>query len=104
MPRPKDSGQLRAWACAPSPSTPTPASITSRRWPQRTDATTELKVYSNADKVTATLNGTALGAVNSSDHVFRWANVTLKPGRNAVTVTATINGSTYTDTVDWTLG
>lgn len=78
--------------------------ITSRRWTQRTDATTELKVYSNADRVTATLNGASLGTLSSSDHIFRWTNVTLKPGQNTVVVTATINGSTYTDSVDWTLG
>ncbi|MEH0628345.1 glycoside hydrolase family 2 protein [Streptomyces stelliscabiei] len=78
--------------------------ITSRRWTQRTDAATELKVYSNVDRVTATLNGTSLGTLSSSDHIFRWTNVTLKPGQNTVVVTATINGSTYTDSVDWTLG
>jgi hypothetical protein len=64
----------------------------------------DLKVYSNADTVTATLNGTSLGVVSSSDRVFRWPNVTLKPGRNTIVVTAAINGSTYTDTADWTLG
>jgi Glycosyl hydrolases family 2, sugar binding domain/Glycosyl hydrolases family 2, TIM barrel domain len=31
--------------------------ITSRRWTQRTDAATELKVYSNAPQITASLNG-----------------------------------------------
>ncbi|MFE6624419.1 DUF4982 domain-containing protein [Streptomyces sp. NPDC057740] len=77
--------------------------ITSRRWTQRTDATTEVKVYSNASQVTATLNGTSLGTLRSSDHILRWANVTLRPGQNTVTVTATINGSTYTDSVNWTL-
>ncbi|MER6560015.1 glycoside hydrolase family 2 TIM barrel-domain containing protein [Streptomyces sp. NPDC001027] len=86
------------WAAAPT------LYITSRRWTRRTEATTELKVYSNADKVTATLNGVSLGAVSSSDHVFRWTGVTLRPALNTVVVTATVNGSTYTDTVDWTLG
>ncbi|MFM9559071.1 MULTISPECIES: glycoside hydrolase family 2 protein [Streptomyces] len=78
--------------------------ITSRRWTQRTDATTELKVYSNASQVTATLNGTSLGTLTSNDHIFKWPNITLRPGQNTVTVTATINGTTYTDTVSWTLG
>ncbi|MEV6380451.1 glycoside hydrolase family 2 TIM barrel-domain containing protein [Streptomyces sp. NPDC051773] len=83
-------------------STPT-LHITSRRWTERTDATTELKVYSNASRVTATLNGASLGAVTSGDRVFIWPAVTLRPGRNTVTVTATIDGTTRTDTVDWTL-
>ncbi|MDX3643521.1 DUF4982 domain-containing protein, partial [Streptomyces sp. MB09-02B] len=78
--------------------------ITSRRWTQRTDASTELKVYSNADRVTATLNGVTLSTLSSGDHIFRWPSITLRPGQNTVTVTATINGSTYTDTVNWTLG
>jgi beta-galactosidase len=41
-------------------STPT-LYITSRRWTKRTTAATELKVYSNAATVTATLNGASLG-------------------------------------------
>ncbi|MFF9036006.1 hypothetical protein ACF090_11100 [Streptomyces sp. NPDC014892] len=36
-----------------------------------------------------------------SDHIFRWPTLTLRPGRNTVTVTATINGTTYTDSADW---
>ncbi|MBE8472164.1 glycoside hydrolase family 2 protein [Streptomyces justiciae] len=77
--------------------------ITSRRWTQRTDAVTELKVYSNADTVTATLNGPPLGSRSSGDRIFRWADITLRPGQNTVTVTATIDGATYTDRVVWTL-
>ncbi|MEV6008360.1 glycoside hydrolase family 2 TIM barrel-domain containing protein [Streptomyces sp. NPDC051976] len=86
------------WAATPT------LYITSRRWTQRTDAATELKVYSNATLVTATLNGASLGAVTSSDRIFRWTGVTLRPGRNTVTVTAVIGGATRTDSVDWTLG
>jgi beta-galactosidase len=52
---------------------------------------------------TPTLNGTSPGTVKSSDRVFRWPNVTLRPGRNTVAVTATIGGSPYTDSVVWTL-
>jgi beta-galactosidase len=90
------------WYKANWASTPT-LYITSRRWTRRTDATTELKVYSNADEGTATLNGTSLGTLSSSDRIFRWANVTLKQVQNTVAVTATVNGSTYTDSVVWTL-
>jgi beta-galactosidase len=91
------------WYKANWASTPT-LYITSRRWTQRTDAATELKVYSNASQVTATLNGTSLGTLSSGDRIFRWPGITLRPGQNTVTVTATINGSTYTDSVNWTLG
>ncbi|MCF1592072.1 glycoside hydrolase family 2 TIM barrel-domain containing protein [Streptomyces muensis] len=91
------------WYKANWASTPT-LHITSRRWTRRTDATTELKVYSNADKVSATLNGTALTTLSSGDRIFKWPGIVLRPGENTVEVTATINGSTYTDSVVWTLG
>ncbi|WCN79573.1 glycoside hydrolase family 2 protein [Micromonospora sp. LH3U1] len=78
--------------------------ITSRRWTQRSTAATELKVYSNASSVSATLNGTSLGSRSSTDHIFKWTGVTLRPGANTVQVTATIDGATVIDTVTWTLG
>ena len=77
--------------------------ITSRRWTTRTDTATEIKVYSNATDVTAVLNGISLGSRSSTDHIFTWTGVTLRPGANTVTVTASINGATQTDTVTWTL-
>ncbi|MEU3460737.1 glycoside hydrolase family 2 TIM barrel-domain containing protein [Streptomyces sp. NPDC006733] len=85
------------WAATPT------LYITSRRWTARTVAATQLKVYSNAANVTAVLNGTALGTRSSTDRVFTWTGVTLRPGANTITVTATIDGTTHTDTVTWTL-
>ncbi|WP_367318720.1 hypothetical protein [Streptomyces sp. HUAS ZL42] len=41
--------------------------------------------------------------MSSGDRAFGWSNVKLTPGRNTVAVSATINGSTYTDMVEWTL-
>jgi beta-galactosidase len=75
--------------------------ITSRRWTQRTTAATELKVYSNAATVTATLNGVSLGSRTSTDHIFKWTGVTPRPGANTFQVTATINGTPITDTVSF---
>ncbi|WP_234439972.1 carbohydrate-binding protein [Streptomyces bicolor] len=90
------------WFKANWASTPT-LYITSRRWTHRTVASTEIKVYSNASTVTATLNGDSLGDPSSSaDRIFKWP-VTLQPGDNIVTVKATIDGTTQTDTVTWTL-
>jgi len=77
--------------------------ITSRRWTQRTTATTDVKIYSNAATVTLSLNGTSLGSRSSADHIFTWPGVTLRSGTNTVTATAVINGTTVTDTVTWTL-
>jgi beta-galactosidase len=77
--------------------------ITSRRWTQRTAAATQVKVYSDAATVTVTLNGVSLGAKSSTDHIFTWTGVTLRPGANTITAAATINGSPVTDSVTWTL-
>ncbi|WP_249051832.1 carbohydrate-binding protein [Cellulomonas fimi] len=84
-------------------STPT-LHITSERWADRTDPLTDLKVYSNATSVSATLNGRPLGSRASGDKIFRWDDVTLDPGQNVVTVAATIGGVRRTDSVTWTLG
>jgi beta-galactosidase len=86
------------WSTAPT------LYVTSRRWTARTAAATEIKVYSNAGTVNVTLNGTSLGARSSTDRIFKWTGVTLARGQNTVTATATINGTTHTDTVTWTLG
>jgi beta-galactosidase len=78
--------------------------ITSRRWTDRTTAVTTIKVYGTVDSVTLTLNGVALGpAKTSTNHIYSWPNVTLAPGANTVQATGTRGGTTYTDTVTWTL-
>ncbi len=78
--------------------------ITSRRWTNRTAAVTTIKVYGSVDSVTLTLNGVALGpAKTSTNHIYSWPDVTLAPGTNAVQATGTRGGTTYTDTVTWTL-
>jgi beta-galactosidase len=78
--------------------------ITSRRWTNRTVATTTIKVYGSVDSVTLKLNGVALGpAKTSTNHVYTWPNVTLQNGTNTVVATGSRSGTTFTDTVTWTL-
>jgi beta-galactosidase len=78
--------------------------ITSRRWTDRTDAVTTIKVYGSVDSVTVKLNGVALGSAKTSgNHIYSWASVTLRPGANTVEASGTRNGTTFTDTVTWTL-
>jgi beta-galactosidase len=78
--------------------------LTSRRWTDRTTATTTIKVYGTADSVQVLLNGVALGAAKTStNHIYSWPNVTLSPGANTVEVIGTSGGTTLTDTVTWTL-
>ncbi|SDZ42964.1 beta-galactosidase [Amycolatopsis xylanica] len=76
--------------------------LTSRRWTQRTAASTTVKVYGTADSVSLSLNGTPVSTKTSADHIFTWP-ITLKPGPNVLTVTGTRAGQTFTDTVTWTL-
>jgi len=79
--------------------------IASTRFVDRTDAATEVKVYSNASSVTLQVNGVSLGAQAdpTGDRVFRWPNVRLSPGENRVSVIARIGSSDVTDSCVWTL-
>jgi beta-galactosidase len=77
--------------------------ITGRRFTDRVDAIADIKVYSNADAVEVRLNGASLGVQSGPDHLFIWSGATLGPGDNVVEAFATIGGTTFTDTVTWTL-
>ncbi|HEX6765724.1 MAG TPA: glycoside hydrolase family 2 TIM barrel-domain containing protein [Polyangiaceae bacterium] len=76
--------------------------ITSRRFTPRTTATTTVKVYSNLDSVTLTVNGTSRGAGTGADHIFQWTNVPLTTGQNTVQATGTSGTTTAMDSVTWT--
>jgi beta-galactosidase len=78
--------------------------LTSRRWTDRTAATTTIKVYGTVDSVQVTVNGVPVGqALTSTNHIYSWPGVRLSPGANTVRVTGTRGGVTYTDTATWTL-
>jgi beta-galactosidase len=62
--------------------------ITDQRFTPRTSAAAEIKAYSNAPVLEATLNGADLGPVRSADHIFRWSGLRLAAGENHVTVRA----------------
>ncbi len=69
--------------------------ITSRRFAERTEKTVPVKVYSNAPAVKLAVPDELKRAV--------WPEVTLKPGVNTITATASMGGKTYTDSCKWTL-
>ncbi|WP_394836436.1 beta galactosidase jelly roll domain-containing protein [Pendulispora rubella] len=77
--------------------------ITSRRWTNRTKATTTVKVYGNVDSVSLSVNGAPIGTASSSNHIYTWPNVNLAPGANHITVTGSRGTESYTDDVVWTL-
>ncbi len=78
--------------------------ITSRRFNERTNAVTDVKIYSNAKKVELSLNGISQGRNSDSTNcVFIWQNVALKSGENKVEARAEIGGTNLTDSCAWEL-
>jgi beta-galactosidase len=78
--------------------------ITSRRFNERINAVTDVKIYSNATEVEMLLNEVSQGKrSNGTDGVFIWKNVALKPGENHIKVKAKRNGQNLTDSCVWTV-
>jgi beta-galactosidase len=78
--------------------------ITSRRHTERTNAVTDVKIYSNAKNVELRVNGVSHGSrKNDGNAVFVWPQVTLKPGGNAIEATARHSGKTLQDRCEWQL-
>ncbi len=78
--------------------------ITSRRFAERTQKTVPVKVYSNAQTVTLSVNGKKVGSMKTdAQKCAIWEKVELNPGENTITVTATLKGKTVKDTCTWTL-
>ncbi len=72
--------------------------VTDRRFTPRPNAEGPVKVYSNCDEVTLTVNGQRLAAVKPNDvHVFAWPTVTLKDGENRIEASGVRGGVTVTD-------
>ncbi|HUE37654.1 MAG TPA: DUF4982 domain-containing protein, partial [Candidatus Acidoferrum sp.] len=78
--------------------------IASRRFTERANAVTNVKIYSNANKVELFVNGTSLGINGGSTNcVFVWNDVTLKPGENKIEARANRNGQILSDNCVWKL-
>ena len=78
--------------------------IASRRFTERTNAITDAKVYSNADKVELWLNGKSLGQRgNGTNGVFLWKDVPLQPGENLVQAGARRGAKRLSDSCVWIL-
>jgi beta-galactosidase len=78
--------------------------LASRRFTERTNAVTSVKIYSNANQVELRLNGRSLGRRSGGTNgVFLWREVSLKPGENRVEALAERNGQKLTDTCVWAL-
>jgi beta-galactosidase len=78
--------------------------ITSRRFIDRTNSLTDVKVYSNAGEVDLLLNGVSQGALRrGTDCVFVWRNVKLQPGQNRIEARAHRDNQELGDNCVWKL-
>jgi beta-galactosidase len=78
--------------------------ITSRRFTERTNMVTDVKIYSNAKEVEMLLNGASQGKrSNGTDGVFIWSKVALKQGENHIEAKARRGGQNLTDNCIWTV-
>jgi beta-galactosidase len=78
--------------------------ITSRRFAERTNAVTDVKIYSNAQEVELLLNGKSQGKRgDGANCVFIWKDVNLEPGQNQITAKVERDGKKLSDSCVWTL-
>ena len=79
--------------------------ITSRRHTQRTEAKTDIKVYSNCHKVDIVLNGQPLTVESRGMGIFVARDVTLRHGENQIVARALDQrqAAPLTDQCTWTL-
>ena len=78
--------------------------ITSRRFTERINAVTDVKIYSNGSRVELLLNGKSQGKrADGTNCVFIWKDVPLKPGENRVEARAKRDGKSLSDSCVWNL-
>ena len=78
--------------------------ITSRRFTNRTNAVTEVKVYSNAAEVELLVNGVSMDKHNGDGNaVFVWKDVQLRHGENVIEARAEHKGAKMSDRCIWML-
>ena len=78
--------------------------ITSRREITRTNHVTDVKIYSNAQNVTLSIDGKTQGTQkNAGDNVFVWKTIELVKGENLIEATANIHGVKCADNCRWNL-
>jgi beta-galactosidase len=76
--------------------------ITSRRFNERTNAVTNVKIYSNAGDVELLVNGVSQGSHSSDGNdVFTWSNIQLAAGQNRIEAKAERDGQDLSDSCAW---
>lgn len=78
--------------------------ITSRRFTERTKASTDVKIYSNASEVELLVNGMSQGKqAGGANCIFIWKDVKLQPGENHIEARARRDDHALGDSCVWTL-
>jgi len=77
--------------------------ITSSRYIFREKAETQVKVYTNLDDVSLTINGTEHQQKSPEKGIITWDEITLQEGNNGIIVSGTRDGKTYYDDCIWVL-
>jgi beta-galactosidase len=76
--------------------------ITSRRFTERTNSVTDVKIYSNANEAELLLNGVSQGKrSNDGNAVFIWKNIQLATGENKIEAKAERDGQSLNNTCVW---
>lgn len=78
--------------------------ITSRRYTERTNPVTDIKIYTNANEAELYINGKKLRK-SSKDKLNRviWNDITLNKGKNIIEVKAKCGKKTISDSCEWNL-
>ncbi len=77
--------------------------ITSRRHVERTQAETDVKIYSNASRIVLKVNDIVYDEVPGDHGVYVWKGIQLQPGKNTIEVRGEHNGEALTDQCEWIL-
>lgn len=75
--------------------------VTGRRYVHRAYPVTDVRVYSNASRVSLSVNGRDIGSADCVDQVCVFPGVPLQPQHNRVVATASRDGIALTDAVEW---
>jgi beta-galactosidase len=73
--------------------------VTGGRFTPRPQGPTDIKVYSNAERVRLRVGGAPLAERSAPGHAFVWSGVPLRAGPNTIEATAVVGGRTVRDRV-----